>query len=105
MEIDPGRRFEIMISTLFGLANDGLTNDRGMPHLLQAAVIAHEFRDVAQFVSPPQALQRALLGPLAWIGHALGYRPWYERYLRPQGRVDVVPELLELADELSPAAA
>lgn len=103
VEIDPGRRFEIMISTLFGLANDGLTNDKGMPHLLQAAVIAQEFGDVVEFVRPPRIIQRALFGVLAPIGRALGYRPYYERYLRPHAHVDVVPELMALVDQ--PAAA
>ncbi|HEX6460986.1 MAG TPA: cupin domain-containing protein [Thermoleophilaceae bacterium] len=105
VEISPGRRFEIMISTLFGLANDGLTNGDGMPHLLQAAVVAHEFRDVVEFRSVPRALQRILFPPLARLGRALGYRPWYERYLRPHGHVEVIPDLLALADELTPAAA
>jgi hypothetical protein len=103
VEIDPGRRFEIMISTLFGLANDGLTNHKGMPHLLQAAVIADEFGDVVQFVRPPLFLQRALFALLAPIGRALGYRPYYERYMKPHGHVEVVPELLALVDQ--PAAA
>jgi mannose-6-phosphate isomerase-like protein (cupin superfamily) len=104
VEIDPGRRFEVMISTLFGLANDGLTNDKGMPHLLQAAVIAHEFSDVVRFVRPPLFIQRALFSVLAPIGRALGYRPYYERYMRPHGRVEVVPELLALVDEQARAA-
>ena len=105
VEIDPGRRFELMISNLFGLAGDGLTNDRGMPHLLQAAVIADEFSDVVQFVRPPLFLQHALFGLLAPIGRALGYRPYYERYMRPLGRVEVVPELLALVDEPLASAA
>jgi mannose-6-phosphate isomerase-like protein (cupin superfamily) len=104
VEIDPGRRFEIMISTLFGLANDGLTNDKGMPHLLQLAVIAKEFRDVVEFVRPPRAVQRVLFGVLAPLGRALGYKPWYERYMRPHGRVDVIPELLAFVDERATAA-
>jgi len=105
VEIDPGRRFEIMLSTLFGLANDGLTNEKGMPHLLQAAVIASEFRDVVEFVRPPRVVQRVLFAVLAPIGRALGYRPWYERYLRPHARVDVVPELLALVDDEQAAVA
>lgn len=105
VEISPGRRFEVMISTLFGLANDGLTNDKGMPHLLQAAVIANEFSDVVEFVSPPRPVQRLAFALLAPIGRALGYRPWYERYLRPHAHVDVIPDLLALADEVAPAAA
>jgi quercetin dioxygenase-like cupin family protein len=105
VEVDPGRRFEIMLSTLFGLANDGLTNHRGMPHLLQAAVIANEFSDVIEFVRPPRAVQRVVFGALAPIGRALGYRPWYERYLRPHGRVEVIPELVALGREREPATA
>jgi mannose-6-phosphate isomerase-like protein (cupin superfamily) len=104
VEINPGRRFEIMISTLFGLANDGLTNDKGMPHLLQAAVIADEFADVVQFLRPPLFIQRALFALLAPIGRALGYRPYYERYMRPHGHVEVVPELLALVDQRPVAA-
>jgi mannose-6-phosphate isomerase-like protein (cupin superfamily) len=104
VEIDPGRPFEIMISTLFGLANDGLTNDRGMPHLLQVAVIADEFSDVVQFVHPPLFIQRALFRLLAPIGRACGYRPYYERYMRPHGQADVVPELLALVDQRPVAA-
>lgn len=105
VEIDPGRRFELMISTLFGLADDGLTNDKGMPHLLQAAVIADEFADVVQFMRPPLFVQRALFGLLARVGRALGYRPYYERYLRPHGRCEPVPELMALVDAPPLAAA
>ena len=104
VEINPGRRFELMITTLFGLANDGLTNDKGMPHLLQLAVIAQEFRDVVEFVHPPRFLQRMLFGLLAPIGQALGYRPWYDRYLRPIAHVELDDSLRELAD-LRPVAA
>jgi hypothetical protein len=68
-------------------------------------VIADEFRDVVEFVSPPRPLRRIAFALLAPIGRALGYRPWYERYLRPHAHVDVIRELLELADELEPAAA
>jgi mannose-6-phosphate isomerase-like protein (cupin superfamily) len=95
VQIDPGRRFELMITTLFGLANDGLTNSKGMPHLLQLAVIGDEFRDVVEFVKPPRAIQRLLFGALAPVGRALGYRPWYERYLRPHSHIEVAAELLQ----------
>jgi mannose-6-phosphate isomerase-like protein (cupin superfamily) len=105
VEIDPGRRFELMISTLFGLANDGLTDEKGMPHLLQLAVIADEFSDVVQFVRPPLLVQRLVFSALAPIGRMLGYRPVYERYMRPSARVDVIPELLSFVDERPAAAA
>jgi mannose-6-phosphate isomerase-like protein (cupin superfamily) len=104
VEINPGRRFELMITTLFGLAGDGLTNRKGMPHLLQLAVIAEEFRDVVEFARPPLIVQRMLFGLLAPIGQALGYRPWYDRYLRPLAHVDLDDSLRELA-EYRPVAA
>jgi hypothetical protein len=44
----------------------------------------------------------ALLAP---IGRALGYRPWYARYMRPHGRVDVIPDLLAFVDEPERLAA
>jgi len=105
VEVDPGRRFELMISTLFGLANDGLTNDKGMPHLLQLSVIAQEFRDVVEFVRPPRLVQRVVCGLLAPIAKALGYRPSYDRYLRPQAHVELAPSLRELAEERPGVAA
>jgi mannose-6-phosphate isomerase-like protein (cupin superfamily) len=105
VEIDPGRRFEILLSTLFGLANDGLTSDRGLPHLLQLAVIGDEFRDVIEFVQPPRLVQRVMFALLAPIGRALGYRPYYERYLRPYAHVEVIPELMAYVDEPERAAA
>jgi mannose-6-phosphate isomerase-like protein (cupin superfamily) len=98
VEVNPGRRFELLISTLFGLANDGLTNDKGLPHLLQMAVIAQEFRDVVEFAPPPRFVQHIVFGLLAPIGQALGYRPWYDRYLRPMAHVELADSLRELAE-------
>jgi mannose-6-phosphate isomerase-like protein (cupin superfamily) len=99
VDMDPGRRFELMLCTVCGLANDGLTNEKGMPHLLQLAVIADEFGDVIEFVRPPRALQRLAFALLAPVGLVLGYRPCYERYMRPYARVDVIPDLLEFVDD------
>jgi quercetin dioxygenase-like cupin family protein len=105
VEIDPGRRFELMISTLFGLANDGLTNDKGLPHLLQLAVIADEFRDVVEFAQPPRIVQRLMFALLAPVGRALGYRPVYGRYLRPHGHVEVIADLMAFVEEPARAEA
>jgi quercetin dioxygenase-like cupin family protein len=105
VEIDHGRRFELMLRTLFGLGNDALTNSRGKPHLLQLAVIAHEFRDVIQFARPPRGLRRWLFAVLAPIGQALGYLPYYARYLRPHGRMEPDAEVLALLAEEREAVA
>ena len=48
-------RFEAMIATLFGLANTGRTNAKGLPSALQLALTAAEFSDVIQMTKPPAA--------------------------------------------------
>jgi quercetin dioxygenase-like cupin family protein len=99
VQIDEGRRFELMLCTLFGLGNDRLTTRRGNPRLLQRAVIAREFCDVAEFVTPPRLLQRAVFALLAPVGQALGYQPVYPRYLRPHGNTAQDQTLLALLDD------
>ena len=93
VEISPGVRFEEMISNLFGLARDGKTNAKGMPNLLQLALIAREFDDVVQFTTPPRWVQRLLFGLLAPIARARGYRGSYPKYLErpPTAVVEVAP--------------
>jgi quercetin dioxygenase-like cupin family protein len=76
-EITPGERFVHMLETLFGLAREGHVNKRGMPNLLQLALLATEFSDVIVFRQPPPAVQRALFGILAPLARRLGYRATY----------------------------
>jgi len=80
VEIRPGARFEEMARNLFGLAQDGKTNSKGMPNLLQAAIFAREFSDVLYFTKPPLLVQRLLFGALAAIARVLGYRGSYSKY-------------------------
>lgn len=77
-------RFEEMIRNLFGLAQDGKTNSKGMPNLLQGALFAREFSDVISFTKPPLVVQRVLFGVLASIGRALGYKGSYPKYSAPE---------------------
>jgi len=92
-EISPGERFEEMAINLFSLAQDGKTNSRGMPNLLQAAIFAREFSDVLYFTKPPLWVQRLLFGVLAAVARTLGYRGSYPEYLErePSERVEVEP--------------
>ena len=78
--VDPGDRFEQMIRTSWGLANDGLTDAKGMPHLLQLVALAREFSDIVVFKRPPGAVQRVLFGALAPLAGRRGYRGIYPRY-------------------------
>ena len=82
VEVEPGERFAHMLETLFGLAELGHVDARGMPNLLQMALIGREFADTVQFRSPTPAVQKALFAAIAPIAHALGYRATYPQLSR-----------------------
>jgi quercetin dioxygenase-like cupin family protein len=90
VEVSPGARFEEAISTTFGLARDGKTNAKGMPNLLQLALLSREFEDVLYFTKPPRAVQKVLFAVLAPVARLLGYRGSYPEY-GPSGSVEVDP--------------
>jgi hypothetical protein len=78
-------RFEEMIKHLFGLAQDGKANAKGMPNPLQGALFAREFSDVTYFTKPPLVVQRVLFGVLAAsIGQSLGYKGSYPKHSAPE---------------------
>lgn len=90
-------RFVAMIATIFGLANDGKTNAKGLPGPLQLALIAQEFGDVIRFTSPPAAVQRPLFAVLGGLGRLRGLRAVYPEYLHPHGRTTPAPEAMARA--------
>jgi quercetin dioxygenase-like cupin family protein len=81
VEISPAQRFEEAILNSFGLAQDGKTNSKGMPNLLQLVLFAREFEDVLYFTTPPRTVQKILFGVLSPFARALGYRGSYPRYI------------------------
>jgi mannose-6-phosphate isomerase-like protein (cupin superfamily) len=90
-------RFEAMIATIFGLANDGRTNAEGLPSPLQLALLAREFEDVIRFTRAPQAIQTPLFAALGGLGRMRGLRAVYPEYLHPHGRTNPDREVVRLA--------
>jgi quercetin dioxygenase-like cupin family protein len=90
-------RFEAMIATLFGLANTGRANAKGLPSLLQLALTAPEFSDVIQMTKPPAAIQRAAFATLGAVARRRGLRATYPELLMPHGTVEPQPEILAAA--------
>jgi mannose-6-phosphate isomerase-like protein (cupin superfamily) len=82
VEIRPALRQEQFIETLFGLDRDGKTNEKGLPGLLQLAVIGTEFSEEGRGTRPPLAVQKVLLPPLAALGRLRGLRGTYPDYSR-----------------------
>ncbi|MCQ4085190.1 cupin domain-containing protein [Streptomyces sp. RB6PN25] len=67
-------RFEnLLLRQLFGLAEDGRSDGRGIPNLLQTSVTMLEFSDVLRFTSRPWPVQCAFYTALAPIARLLGY--------------------------------
>jgi quercetin dioxygenase-like cupin family protein len=83
VEIRPGVRFELMAQNLFGLANDGKTNAKGMPNPLQLAIFGREFQDVLYFTSPPRWVQKLMFAVLAPVARLAGYQGTYLKYTHP----------------------
>ena len=78
--VRPGARLELWMLTLYGLAYDGLTDDRGVPNLLQAAITSREFDDVIRIAHPLGWMRRMFNRVLAPVAQALGYLAYYEEY-------------------------
>jgi quercetin dioxygenase-like cupin family protein len=81
VEVRPGNRFLEMIANLFGLAQDGKTNAKGLPNLWQLVLFGHEFADVLVLTQPPRWLSTLLYWLLGPIARLLGYCGSYPDYL------------------------
>jgi quercetin dioxygenase-like cupin family protein len=76
-EVRPALQFEQLIETMFGLADDGKTNRKGMPNPLRLAVIARHHFDDVRLPFPPAWVQRMGLAMGAPVGRLLGFRETY----------------------------
>ena len=90
----PTPRFELAIATLFGLASAGHTNAKGVPSLLQAALLGAEFTDVLVRRHPPAFEQAIAFGVPRWVARRRGLQAIYPEYVGPHGSVEPDPEVL-----------
>jgi len=81
MDIRPAARFEDFMRNSIGLAQDGKTDPRGMPNLLQLALLSREFKDVIRFQKPSRFMQDVLFPMLVPLARFLGYKGSYSTYL------------------------
>jgi mannose-6-phosphate isomerase-like protein (cupin superfamily) len=79
--VPESERLAATVATLFGLAREGRTDDRGRPGLLQGAVMAEAVPET-RLAGVPAGLQRALGATLGPVGRALGYEATYDRHRR-----------------------
>ena len=80
IEVRPALKTERGLEIIFGLANEGKTNQNGRPkNVLQRGIIAYEYMNEVALPGIPLVVQRTMVAPLAALGHLLGYRPSYSR--------------------------
>jgi hypothetical protein len=77
-EVRPALRTEEMMETVFGLAQDGQVNSKGLPSPLRIAPIALRHGDEFRLSKPPWAVQRPVLAVLSGIARLRGYGGRYE---------------------------
>ena len=77
-KVSPALEFESFLETMFALAADGKTNEKGMPNPVRMAVIANEYFDDVRAPRVPGVLQKAALAAGAAVGRLVGYTPSYQ---------------------------
>lgn len=80
-KVRPALHTDQLLETGIGLANDGKTNRKGVPPLLQAALMGRHFSGEYRLARPPYPLQKIAFALLAPIAYLFGYRPVYRKYL------------------------
>jgi quercetin dioxygenase-like cupin family protein len=71
---------ERLLLALFALAAAGETDSRGVPGLLQRAVMIPAYADALRLTSPPWPLQRLLCRALGPLARARGHRPFADEW-------------------------
>ncbi|HSK15324.1 MAG TPA: cupin domain-containing protein [Gaiellaceae bacterium] len=79
VDFEPAGTYEGFLVTMYGLAEDGKTNAKGVPNILQTAVVGREHLGDFALARPPYLLQKLLFAVLAPIGRLAGYPSHYER--------------------------
>jgi hypothetical protein len=72
---------EDFFETLYGLARAGKVNAEGLPKsYLHTAVLVQRFQPETWVAGIPIPIERVLIGTLAALGRARGYRKKYPQY-------------------------
>jgi quercetin dioxygenase-like cupin family protein len=82
VEANPPGKLQEVIRTIWGLAHDGKTNDKGQPkEFWQGIAIGYELQDDTLFVSPPPFVQRLMFTMFGKTALRKGYKGIYDKYV------------------------
>lgn len=77
-ETRPALHTERFFETVWGLQQDGHTEEGGMPSKLQMALTVRHFSQEFRLISPPQMIQSVVFPTLSRLARARGLKPEYE---------------------------
>lgn len=80
-KVRPAMNTEHLLETTAGLAIDGKVNKKGVPGILQVALIAKKFSNVFRLAKPAFVVQAVLFRLLSLVAIVAGFRPNHDKYL------------------------
>jgi quercetin dioxygenase-like cupin family protein len=80
-KVKPALNTDHLLEMGVGLANDTNTTEKGMPGVLQMALLARRFSNVYRLAGTPYVAQQILFGVLAPIAWVAGYKSEYKKYI------------------------
>ena len=79
-KVQPALNTEVLFETVTDLANDGKTNENGIPGFLQLALLMNKYAGVYRPAFPPYVIQKIVFGMFAPIAGLAGYKASYKAY-------------------------
>lgn len=80
-QVRPALGTEYFLETAAGLAADGKTDGKGMPGILQLALLINRFAGEIRVAKPPFMVQRAIFLLLTPLAYLTGHKPVYRKYI------------------------
>ena len=80
-KVEPALCTEYFLETGMGLAAQGKVNKKGLPPILQTALLAERYKNVFRLAKPPYMLQRAVFKVLAPVAKWKGYKAVYDELI------------------------
>jgi len=80
-KVKPALDSECFFETIYGLADDGKANKKGIPSLLQMSLTANRFSSVFRLSKPGLMIQKIVFGILTPIALLRGNKAVYKKYI------------------------
>ena len=81
-KVSPALNTEHFFENTFGIAANGKTNEKGMPGILQIALLANKYDNTFRLAKPPFYIQKIIFSLLTPFAYLAGYRASYDKYMK-----------------------